>query len=63
MSLSKDCEPVVEVMFKLLFSDLWSAAGKGVPFVCIEPWYGRTDAIDSDGSLTAREWGNELAGG
>lgn len=31
--------------------------------MCIEPWYGRTDAIDSDGSLDAREWGNELAGG
>ena len=63
VSLSKDCEPVVEVMFKAPVFGLWSAAGKGVPFVCIEPWYGRTDAIDSDGSLTAREWGNELAGG
>ena len=63
VSLSKDCEPVVEVMFKAPVFGLWSAAGKGVPFVCIEPWYGRTDAIDSDGSLDAREWGNELAGG
>ena len=63
VSLSKDCEPVVEVMFKAPVFGLWPAAGKGVPFVCIEPWYGRTDAIDSDGSLTAREWGNELAGG
>ena len=63
VSLSKDCEPVVEVMFNAPVFGLWSAAGKGVPFVCIEPWYGRTDAIDSDGSLDAREWGNELAGG
>lgn len=63
VSLSKDCEPVVEVMFNAPVFGLWSAAGKGVPFVCIEPWYGRTDDIDSDGSLDAREWGNELAGG
>ena len=63
VSLSKDCEPVVEVIFEAPVFGLWSAAGKGVPFVCIEPWYGRTDAIDSDCELTAREWGNELAGG
>ena len=57
VSLSKDCEPVVEVMFNAPVFGLWSAAGKGVPFVCIEPWYGRTDAIDSDGSLDARRMG------
>lgn len=63
VSLSKNCEPVVDVMFEAPVFGLWSAAGKGVPFVCIEPWYGRTDAIDSDGELTSREWGNKLEGG
>lgn len=63
VSLSKDCEPVVEVTFDAPVFGLWSAAGKGVPFVCIEPWYGRTDAVDSDGELVNREWGNELASG
>lgn len=60
VSLSSECEPVVEVTFEAPVFGLWSAAGKGVPFVCIEPWYGRTDAIDSDGQLIHREWGNEL---
>ena len=52
VSLSKDCEPVVEVMFKAPVFGLWSAAGKGVPFVCIEPWYGRADAVDFNCRLT-----------
>ena len=63
VSLSKDCEPVVEVMFKAPVFGLWSAAGKGVPFVCIEPWYGRADAVDFNCRLTDREWGNKLAVG
>ena len=63
VSLSKDCEPVVEVMFNAPVFGLWSAAGKGVPFVCIEPWYGRTDAIDFTGELKDREYSNHIDAG
>ena len=34
-----------------------------VPFVCIEPWYGRTDAIDFTGELKDREYSNHLDAG
>ena len=61
VSLCKDCKPVVEVIFDTPVFGLWSSAGKGVPFVCIEPWYGRADAVDFNCRLTDREWGNKLA--
>ena len=34
-----------------------------VPFICIEPWYGRADAADFDGNLQKRAWQNELEPG
>ena len=39
---------------------LWSPEGKEAPFLCIEPWYGRTDAIDFTGELKDREYSNHL---
>ncbi len=39
---------------------LWSPAGKGAPFVCIEPWYGRCDADDFDGDFENREYCHHL---
>ena len=36
---------------------------KHAPFVCIEPWYGRSDREDFDHILENREWGNELEPG
>ena len=42
---------------------LWSCKSKNVPFVCIEPWYGRTDAIDFTGELKDREYSNHLDAG
>ena len=38
-----------------------SPEGKDAPFVCIEPWYGRCDAVDFEGSLAERAYENELA--
>lgn len=32
---------------------LWSA--KGAPFVCVEPWYGVADAVDSNGDFYEKE--------
>ncbi len=39
---------------------IWSPVGSDVPFVCIEPWYGRCDSIHFDGELSEREFGNLL---
>lgn len=39
---------------------IWSPEGKNAPFVCIEPWFGRCDACDFEGSLAEREFGNVL---
>lgn len=39
---------------------LWSPAKKNAPFICIEPWYGRCDSSDFNGTLEEREWGNKL---
>lgn len=36
---------------------------KKCTIVCIEPWYGRTDAIDFTGELKDREYSNHLGVG
>lgn len=56
-------KPYVTVSFDAPLFGLWSPAGKNAPFVCIEPWYGRCDASDFNGSLEEREWGNTLETG
>ena len=42
---------------------IWSPEGKNAPFVCLEPWYGRCDAVGFEGELQDREHGNALEGG
>lgn len=42
---------------------VWSPTGKNAPFICIEPWYGRCDAVGYTGDLRDRKWGNLLAQG
>lgn len=42
---------------------IWSPTGKNAPFICIEPWYGRCDAVGFTGELCERKWGNLLAPG
>jgi galactose mutarotase-like enzyme len=63
VSLLEDDKPFVTVNFNSPVFGLWSPVGKGVPFVCIEPWYGRADAEDFAGNLADREYGNKLAAG
>lgn len=52
--------PFVTVNFDAPLFGVWSPAKSNVPFVCIEPWYGRCDKADFDGNLEEREWGNVL---
>lgn len=42
---------------------LWSAEKKNVPYAAVEPWFGRCDKEDFNGSLEEREWGHVLAQG
>lgn len=63
ISLVEDGKKIVTVNFDAPVFGIWSAAKKNVPFVCIEPWYGRTDGEDFDGDITSREWGNVLNAG
>ncbi|WOO37326.1 aldose 1-epimerase family protein [Anaerocolumna sp. AGMB13020] len=58
--LKPDKTPYVTVAFDAPLFGLWSPAGKNAPFVCIEPWYGRCDSDNFNGSLEERKWGNKL---
>ena len=55
--------PYVTVSFDMPLVAVWSPEKKQAPFVCIEPWCGRCDATDFEGSLEEREWANRLAPG
>lgn len=59
----KDRKAYVTVSFNSPLFGLWSPAGKNAPFICIEPWYGRCDSRDFNGTLAEREWGNKLETG
>lgn len=54
---------LVELSFQAPVLGIWSPAGKNAPFVCIEPWYGRTDRADFNQKLEEREWSNCLGTG
>ena len=58
-----DKQPYVTVTFDAPLFGIWSVPGKAAPFVCIEPWYGRCDHKDFNGTLDEREWGNVLEAG
>ena len=58
-----DGRPYVTVSFDMPLVAVWSPEKKQAPFVCIEPWCGRCDAVDFTGSLEEREWANQLAPG
>lgn len=58
-----DRRPYVTVSFLTPVFGIWSLPHKGAPFVCIEPWYGRCDRENFQGTLQEREWGNTLGVG
>lgn len=53
---------IVDVLFDTPLFAIWSPEKKQAPFICIEPWYGRCDAIDFEGDISAREFTNVLSG-
>ena len=60
ISLIDNDKKYLTVKFDAKVFGIWSPAKKNAPFVCIEPWYGRCDAEDFEGDITAREWSNSL---
>jgi len=54
---------IVDVCFDTPLFAIWSPEKKDAPFICIEPWYGRCDAVDFEGDLSQREYTNTLEGG
>lgn len=58
--LDKEGRAYVTMFFDTPMFALWSPEGKDAPFICIEPWYGRCDAADFDGTLEERAYGNHL---
>lgn len=54
-------QPFVTVSFDAPLFALWAPVGKDVPFLCIEPWYGRCDRETFAGELAQREYGNRLS--
>jgi len=61
--VTPDGRAYVTVSFDMPLVAVWSPEKKQAPFVCIEPWCGRCDAVDFLGSLEEREWANSLAPG
>ena len=53
----------VTVLFDMPLFALWSPEGKNAPFLCIEPWCGRSDSVDFEGTLKARAFDNCLEAG
>lgn len=58
-----DKKPYVTVDFDAPLFGIWSPAKKNAPFVCIEPWYGRSDLNTFHGTLEEREYGNQAEPG
>ena len=59
----KDGNRFVDVCFNTPLFAIWSPEEKNAPFVCIEPWYGRADATDFNGTFSERDYINSLDAG
>lgn len=54
---------IVTMTFDTPLFAIWSPEGKNAPFLCIEPWYGRCDSVDFEGTLQERAYTNMLNAG
>ncbi len=61
--IDPDGEEYLAVSFDAPLAGVWTPVGKHAPFICIEPWFGRTDRDDFTGSLEEREYSNCLQPG
>lgn len=56
-----DRKPYLTLESEAPLMGLWSPPGKNAPFVCIEPWYGRTDRVNYAGEYEQKDWIQTLA--
>lgn len=56
-------QPYLSLEFTSPLVGLWSPPKKRAPFVCIEPWYGRTDPAGFSGSYEEKPWMQTLEPG
>lgn len=54
-----DKKPYIKMHTKTPLIAFWSPKEEA-PFVCFEPWYGRADGVNFNGSLEEREWGQSV---
>lgn len=61
----KEKKPYLSMQFNTPLVAIWSpsAAHPDVPFICLEPWYGRCDRVGYNGELKDREWIQHLKPG
>lgn len=61
--MDKEQKPYISLEFSSPLVAVWSpsAVHPDVPFVCIEPWYGRCDKVGYHGEFKDREWMQHLA--
>lgn len=53
----------VSLEFDTPLVGLWAPSANDVPFVCIEPWYGRCDRVGFSGEFSERDCVNSLSPG
>ena len=53
----------VSLEFDTPLVGLWAPSAKDVPFVCIEPWFGRCDRVGFTGEFSERDCVNSLSPG
>lgn len=59
----KERKPYLSLHFSAPVLGLWSPPGKNAPFICIEPWYGRTDKAGYNEEFRDKDWIKSLAPG
>ena len=60
--LDKARRPYLSLLFVAPLVGLWSPSSNA-PFMCIEPWWGRCDSVDFEGSFEERSYVNVVAPG
>ena len=61
--LTPDGKEYVKVSYTAPLVGIWTPIEKNAPFICIEPWYGRSDRSNFNQQLVEREYGQTLEPG
>lgn len=61
--LTPEGHPYVSVSFNAPLVGIWTQIKQNAPFICIEPWYGRSDRSSFHQELTRREFGQSVEPG